>query len=244
MLNVKIAKRLPTVVIMLDLIFYLSVSWGHMDAVVTSVRQRKYMESDESLADQSLAPWLVMLYLSASWFLFREILQASSLMTMGLISTWITDPDNWLDLVYISIIYTWTSVMATQALDDVFFQRCSAILVLVYTWKLLSFLKSILFGFAVFIGGISFVMRRLMAFSLSLIIILVAFALIFSTLFRMSEGCKDYATDPYGVLLAEQFTYGVYAPVYAYVDPCDGAADAGDPSSDPLGECRYVTSCE
>ena len=93
MLNVKIAKRLPTVVIMLDLIFYLSVSWGHMDAVVTSVRQRKYMESDESLADQSLAdqsltPWLVMLYLSASWFLFREILQASSLMTMGLISTW------------------------------------------------------------------------------------------------------------------------------------------------------------
>ena len=156
----------------------------------------------------------------------------------------ITDPDNWLDLVYISIIYTWTSVMATQALDDVFFQRCSAILVLVYTWKLLSFLKSILFGFAVFIGGISFVMRRLMAFSLSLIIILVAFALIFSTLFRMSEGCKDYATDPYGVLLAEQFTYGVYAPVYAYVDPCDGAADAGDPSSDPLGECRYVTSCE
>lgn len=52
---------------------------------------------------------------------------------------------------------------------------------------LLVFLKGIMVGFAVFVGGVVYVVKRLAAFFLALLIILLAFAQIFYTIFRMTD---------------------------------------------------------
>lgn len=58
--------------------------------------------------------------------------------------------------------------------------------------NVLVFLKGIMVGFAVFVGGVVYVMKRLAAFFLALLIILLAFAQIFWTIFRMTA--YDYGS--------------------------------------------------
>eukprot|EP00804_Cyclotella_cryptica_P025356 CCRYP_012464-RB/>CCRYP_012464-RB protein AED:0.07 eAED:0.07 QI:1536/1/1/1/0.66/0.28/7/2526/498 len=55
----------------------------------------------------------------------------------------------------------------------------------------LVFLKGIMVGFAVFVGGVVYVVKRLAAFFLALLIILLSFAQIFYTIFRMTGDPND-----------------------------------------------------
>jgi hypothetical protein len=86
MLNVKISKRLPMMVIMVDLILYLVVMISYLFSVIDSVHDRNNLPRDNHML--GLTGRLAVLYVGATWFLFREILQAWGLGSLGLLSTW------------------------------------------------------------------------------------------------------------------------------------------------------------
>lgn len=205
-LNRKISQPFPTAITIGDFVFYTLVIVYSQLAVIDSIQDR---------VEGSNAVWnhghLAGLYVAAVYFAFRELVQAVSLATIGLFSTWVWDGTNWFDIFYILLILFWTVVMQTQSLDIDTFRIGTALTFGVYWLNVLVFLKGIMVGFAVFMGGVVYVVQRLAAFFLALLIILLAFAQIFYTLFRWSAdpnhpyagGCYSsnssvYTVEPWG----------------------------------------------
>jgi hypothetical protein len=60
--------------------------------------------------------------------------------------------------------------------------------------QVFAYLKSIWIGFAVFVSGVIFVMKRIVAFMICTLIMVVAWAQMYYTLFRHSEEC-DYMEE-------------------------------------------------
>lgn len=193
-LNMKISQRFPTAVTVLDFFFYIMVITFFQLAVIDSLEDRYNGTNNLNKG------YLVPLYLAVVYFTVREMIQARSLASLGLFNTWVADFENWLDVIYILLILFWSIVMTVQGLPTVVFQNGSALSMALFWTMILSFLQSILVGFAVFVGGVIYVVKRLTAFLVALFIILVAFAQIFYTLFRMTDECnlgnsKDYYID-------------------------------------------------
>jgi ankyrin repeat protein len=182
-LNEKISQRFPTAVTMLDFVFYLLVIAFFQVAVIGSLGDRY---GGTKVFDQRV---LIPLYLAASWFSLREVVQASSLASLGLFKTWLNDPSNWFDILYIFLILFWTITMSTQALSTEAFQNGTCLTCAILYMASVLFLKNHFVGFAVFVGGLVYVVKRLWAFLVALVIILVAFSQIFSTIFRQSDSC-------------------------------------------------------
>ncbi|KAK1745711.1 ion transport protein [Skeletonema marinoi] len=193
-LNEKISQRFPTSVTIFDFVFYVLVIAFFQVAVSDSIEKR-YGVTDTM--DQKS---LVLLYLAASWFLLREIVQALSLASLGLFKTWVNDPSNWFDILYIFLILFWAVTMSTDALSTKVFQIGTCLTIAVLYTALVLFMKNHFVGFAVFVGGLVYVVKRLLAFFVALLIILVAFSQIFSTIFRQSSSCplgSDVHPSPY-----------------------------------------------
>lgn len=182
-LNKKISQRFPTTVTMLDFVFYLLVIACFQVAVIDNLRDR-YGEGNAF--DHGL---LIPLYLAASWFLLREVVQATSLASLGLFRTWLNDPSNWFDMSYIFLILFWAVAMSTEAFSTKAFEYGTCLTCAILYMAFVLFLKDHFAGFAVFVGGLVYVVKRLFAFLVALIIILVAFSQIFSTIFRQSDSC-------------------------------------------------------
>ena len=182
-LNEKISQRFPTTVTMLDFVFYLLVIACFQVAVINSLSER-YGGTD-AFDHRFLIP----LYLAASWFLLREIVQALSLASLGLFRTWLIDPSNWFDILYIFLILFWAVTMSTEAFSTKVFEIGTCLTCAILYMALVLFLKDHFAGFAVFVGGLVYVVKRLFAFLVALVIILVAFSQIFSTIFRQSGSC-------------------------------------------------------
>ncbi len=192
-LNEKISQRFPTSVTMFDFVFYLLAIALFQVAVIRSLKERYEVEDENTglpfVFDQRI---LIPLYLTASWFLLREIVQALSLASLGLFKTWLNDPSNWFDILYISLLVFWSVSMRTGALSAKFFEIGTCLTYAILYIALVLFLRNHFVGFAVFVGGLVYVVKRLFAFFAALIIILVGFSQMFSTLFRQSGAC------PYG----------------------------------------------
>jgi len=216
MLNLKISQRVPTFITLLDVTFYVLVIVFFQLAVTQSLDDRFYDDVTPGLYSQnqkagadSLAAdtnnmnkaLLAPLFLAAFWFTLREIFQALSLASLGLFHTWLSDMTNWFDVVYIFLILFWSGGMLTQAFNNDFFRKGCALSLGVFWMNILLFLKSMMVGFAVFVGGVVYVVKRLAAFLFTLIIILVAFSQMFYTVFRQSDQCRE--TDDYVVLPGE-----------------------------------------
>ena len=182
-LNEKISQRFPTSVTIFDFVFYVLVIPFFQVSVIDSIEKRY------GVTDTMDQKWLVPLYLAASWFLLREIVQALSLASLGLFKTWVNDPSNWFDILYIFLILFWAVTMSTDALSTKVFQIGTCLTCAVLYTALVLFLKNHFVGFAVFVGGLVYVVKRLLAFLVALVIILVAFSQIFSTIFRQSSSC-------------------------------------------------------
>eukprot|EP00578_Thalassiosira_sp_NH16_P015096 CAMPEP_0181113566 /NCGR_PEP_ID=MMETSP1071-20121207/20416_1 /TAXON_ID=35127 /ORGANISM="Thalassiosira sp., Strain NH16" /LENGTH=879 /DNA_ID=CAMNT_0023197613 /DNA_START=119 /DNA_END=2758 /DNA_ORIENTATION=- len=183
MLNAKISQRFPTAILLMDFVFYCIVIGFFQEAVTSSLAARA---SDGGEMDKTL---LIPLYLAVLYFSVREIVQALSLASLGLFNTWYSDLENFLDMAYIVLILFWSIIMNVNGLTIDAFRTGAAISMSVYWFMILIFLRSIVVGFAVFMGGVTYVMKRLAVFVLSLIIILVMFSQIFYTLFLQTEGC-------------------------------------------------------
>ena len=193
-LNEKISQRFPTAVTLLDFVFYVLVVAFFQLAVIESlnVRNTDAIEFDHRL--------LIPLYLAASWFVLREMVQVISLASLGLFKTWLNDPINWFDISYFFLIYFWAVVMTSEALNNTLFQFGTCVTCGVLWFALVLFLRNHFVGFAVFVGGVVYVVKRLFVFLVSLIIILVMFSQIFSTIFRQSGTCglgSEVYPNPY-----------------------------------------------
>lgn len=112
-LNVKIATPLPTAITIGDFIFYILVIVFYQRAVIWSINDR--VKGTDNITQ--FTGYLAGLYIAAIYFALREFVQAVSLATIGLFSTWVWDGTNWFDIFYIILILFWTIVMQRESLE-------------------------------------------------------------------------------------------------------------------------------
>lgn len=193
LLNEKMAQRFPTAILLLDFYMQMVTVTFYTLAVQISVQER-FTGGDGKV------PWsyLVWLYVGATYFLLREIIQIISLISLKALHIWAYEPSNWLNVIYIVLMYVWSVYMTTGAGDADTFRTASAISFAFIWIKFLAYLRNILIAFAVFTGGVFNVIRRLLAFLICLMIILIAFSRMFFTIFYLTEYCVEAPqfTDP------------------------------------------------
>lgn len=191
LLNDKISERFPTMILMLDFYAQAMIIVTYFLAVDQSVSER-YNEESNGKIDPNL---LIPLYVGASYFLIREIIQVLSLLSLGSFHVWVYEPNNWLNVTYICLVAFWTIDMVMVLSEDYIFRAGAALTYIVIWAKFLAYLRNMLIDFAVFSGGVFYVVRRLAAFLLALIIILIAFSRMFFTIFRRESFCTSEPND-------------------------------------------------
>jgi hypothetical protein len=133
---------------------------------------------------------------------------------------WAYEPSNWLNVIYVILLFTWSGYMSTGGADANAF-RTGAAISFGFIWiKFLAYLRNILIAFAVFTGGVFNVMRRLVAFLICLMIILVAFSRMWFTLFYQTEYCDLAPSYDYDPPMGES-TQNPYDPVFVKELKCE-----------------------
>lgn len=160
----------------------IAYSWN----VEKSIEKRfeKPFDGDKSMDFGGLVP----LYLGSGYFFLREVIQIISLLSLKAFKLWLIDASNYLNVIFVIVVLIWTVSMQTGKFDKDSFRVGAAVSVTILWYKLIAYLRNILLDFAVFVRGVIYVVRRLLAFLVSLGIILFAFAQMFSTVFQQSEG--------------------------------------------------------
>jgi hypothetical protein len=174
MLNDKISRRFPTGVLMMDFYVIAIIIANYSYAVVRSINLR----FDDNSQDSDALPtrMLLLLYCGAAYFLIREVVQVISLIALKSFHIWLYDPSNYLNIALVFLILYWAIRMNFGTGDKDRFRIGAALSVIALWVKLLAYLRNILLGFAVFVGGVFYVVKRLAAFLTALAITLIAFA--------------------------------------------------------------------
>ena len=188
LLNDKISQRFPTFVLMCDFFCLILVIVVYSITVIDSINNR----TNESIVDAALKTgYMIPLYFGAGYFFVREVVQILSLISLKSFHIWLYDPSNWLNVIFIFLVTFWAIRMNTGTGNDDYFRYGTAFTVIVLWLKVLAFLRNMLIDFAVFVGGVLFVVQRLAAFLTALGVILVAFSQMFMTVFRQTPYCND-----------------------------------------------------
>lgn len=174
MLNLKISRRFPTGVLMMDFYVIVMIIVIYSYAVVLSIKLR--FDVNNKSGDAIDSRKLVMLYCGATYFLIREIVQIISLISLKSFKIWLYDPSNYLNIAFVFLVLYWTVRMDSGTGDNDWFRVGSTVSVIALWVKLLAYLRNILIDFAVFVGGVFYVVKRLAAFLTALCVILIAFA--------------------------------------------------------------------
>lgn len=197
-LNQKIALRFPTAVLLCDFFVQILVLSFYAVSVPASIEFR-FDATNSTGAGRGMCGGdgtvdigcLIPLYVGASYFFLRTLVQILSLMALSSLDVWFSDPSNWLDIIYIVIVYFWAVRMGNGNGDRDVFRTGTALSVMVLWLKLLAFLRNTYVDIAVFLGGLFYVVRRLVAFLLCLCITLIAFSQMFFTLYRGRQRCRE-----------------------------------------------------
>jgi hypothetical protein len=195
-LNHKIVMRFPTMILILDLMFLLLAI---VLFEITSSRAIEYLFSEEDNSE-SLPPKLpvIITLVCGAYFLLREIVQVLSLIALGNFSSWIWDMSNWLDVLNIFFIFYFGAIMITN--DPILgmeeFRSGVAITKGILWMSVISFLKSTQVEFSVFVSGVFYVVQRLAAFILALLVILLMFAQMFYIVYAESSMCACNDENP------------------------------------------------
>mmetsp|Transcript_48503 Transcript_48503/g.58525 ORF Transcript_48503/g.58525 Transcript_48503/m.58525 type:complete len:819 (-) Transcript_48503:67-2523(-) len=190
-LNDKISKRFPTMILLLDAYFLVIIIFSFRKASFEAVNWHYANEP----TGKFFYPNLWFLFLGGLYFLIREVVQVASLLSLGLGKTWLFDPTNALDVTCILLAFFWFYIMFRIESAEVtgaqheWIRTGIACSTAVFWMAFLSYLKSTLIDFAVFVGGVIYVVRRLGAFIVALVVILVAFAQMFLTVFQQTSYC-------------------------------------------------------
>jgi hypothetical protein len=129
--------------------------------------------------------------------------QLAALVGLGLgLGSWFYDTTNWLDVMVISMVGTFAALMSDPneyeaAIDPdgpwgihaKSFRAGCAFTKMILWVAVVYFLKSLSINFAVFLDGVVYVVKRLVAFLMAVACILVAFALMFAILYQEEELC-------------------------------------------------------
>ena len=136
-------------------------------------------------------PVIITLFCGA-YFLLREIVQVLSLVALGNFSSYIWDMSNWLDVLNIFFIFYFNAIMLTNdpLMTMEAFRSGVAVTKGILWMSVISFLKSTQVEFSVFVSGVFYVVQRLAAFILALLVILLMFAQMFYLVYAESEMCK------------------------------------------------------
>jgi len=192
LLNEKISQRFPTAVLLLDFYFLAMIIISYSFNVNESVKLRfNDIVNDDAISASTLSP----LYIGAGYFLLREIIQIISLLSLKSFHIWVYDPSNWLNVVFIFLVLFWTILMNTGNGNDTRFRTGAALSVTILWLKVLAFLRNMLIDFAVFAGGVFYVLQRLFAFLVSLGVVLVGYAQMFVTVFQQTDYCNVDAIE-------------------------------------------------
>jgi len=189
-LNDRIVQRFPTSILLMD---------GYMHIlliVVFSINSKWHIDNRfDGIAIPSKIP-LYLQFAGGAYFLAREMAQVISMIALGIFRKWLLDVTNWLDMVVIFLVFMYGVLMTDPNLgiSDEFFRGGVAATQGVLWGAVIIYLKSTLVDFAVFVGGVTFVVRRLIAFMVSLGVILFAFAQSFYYVFLMTPTCPRNAT--------------------------------------------------
>lgn len=206
LLNEKISRRFPTGVLMMDFYMIIMIIVSYSFNVVNSIERRfqptlnqTSLTVDEDTSSTTSLPtaWLAPLYAGALYFTLREVVQIISLISLKSFNIWLYDASNYLNVAFVFLILYWAIRMDTGTGDNDSFRIGAAVSVTVLWLKLLAYLRNMLIDFAVFVGGVFYVVRRLAAFLTALCVILVAFAQMFYTIFQQSQYCTQQPNDQY-----------------------------------------------
>lgn len=186
-LNTKIVKRFPTSILMLDGYVLMMIIICFQVASKASINNRY----EPDIYPEPPMGTLIALYIGGTYFLFRELVQMISLWSLGTFHSWLTDSTNWLDVTLIVLVFYCTTAMVNSNIgDNDSFRSLVACTKAVLWGSMISFLKSTLVDFAVFVGGVVYVVRRLGAFLLALGVIVLAFAQMFMIVYTETSTCN------------------------------------------------------
>jgi Ankyrin repeat len=175
-LNEKIVRRLPTSILMMDgyMLLTIIVCFGLTTSNHIDIRLG---DPANGYTDTTRVE-LIFLYIGASYFLSRELVQIASLLSLGSFASWLGDPTNWLDVTVIFLVYYFAVLMTddTLGVSNDSFRNGAAFTQGILYMAVIVYLKSTYVDFAVFVGGVLYVVRRLSAFLLAVGVILLAFA--------------------------------------------------------------------
>jgi len=188
-LNEKIAKPFPTSILMLDgyLLIVLIVCFA-----ITSKNHIDLRFDDTATVTNDTQAALAVLFVGAAYFFLREFVQMISLMSLGSFSNWWKDLSNWLDIAVIVLVLYYAILMAdgnAAAISDEAFRSGVAFTQGLLWVGAIMFLKKTLVDFAVFVGGVFYVVQRLAAFLLAVGVILLAFAQMFYYVYVYTAIC-------------------------------------------------------
>lgn len=196
LLNAKISQRFPTMILLLDFYFILLIIVFYALTVTKSIDHRSTCYSAGNCDKETRRiEWnlIIPLYLGAFYLFCREVIQVISLLSLKSITVWLKDGSNWINIVNVIVIVFWAVIMQCGVIENIWAFRTGTALSVVFFWvKLLAFMRQLFIDFAVFISALFYVVRRLVAFMLALIICLVGFAQTFWTIFRKSDHCENY----------------------------------------------------
>ena len=206
-LNEKIVKRFPTSILMLDGINLFSL----IVCFAMTTRNHIDLRFDPANTENTSQVTLMMIFVGAGYFLLRELVQFASLASLGSLSSWWTDPANYLDMSVITLTLYYGFIMlngdynGTGDSDNNAFVgvsnstfRSGAALTQGILWvAIIVYLKSTLVDFAVFVGGVFYVVQRLVAFLIAVGVILLAFAQMFYFVYLDTPICDaSQSEDP------------------------------------------------
>jgi len=208
-LNKKIVQRFSTSILMLDGYWLLLIIIFFEIATREHIRSREQLYIaplnstaptfspagvEEAYSDTNQSA-LVPIFLGGIWFFLRELVQIISLWYLGSVSSWFFDPTNWLDMCVIVLTFYYAIVMTNDDFGDNDRFRSGVAFTKGVLWlDVIYFLKSTLVDFAVFVGGVFYVLRRLTAFLSAVAVILLAFAQMFFIVYTETEICT--AAEP------------------------------------------------
>mmetsp|Transcript_14770 Transcript_14770/g.21787 ORF Transcript_14770/g.21787 Transcript_14770/m.21787 type:complete len:848 (+) Transcript_14770:220-2763(+) len=194
-LNEKIVQRLPTFLLIFDLIMYVMLILVFYLTSQSYIRYGRIPEEDSRVN-------LYFLVFGATWFFLRELVQIISLCLLGSVSSWFYDPWNWLDVTVIVLMYYFsiTMFMSDGGMSDDLteiddkakvFRDIAAATQFILWMAILSFLKTTLVDFAIFVGGVIYVINKLVAFFIAVVVFMFMFAQMFYFIYMKTDTCKD-----------------------------------------------------
>lgn len=202
-LNEKIVQRFPTSILMLDGYFLVAL------ILCFEIATRNHIDIlFEPTTRDHTQGYLIVLFIGGSYFFLRELVQIISLWSLGSLSSWFFDTTNWLDMSVIFVVFYFTSLMAsdTTLVSNETFRTGVAYAKGILWCAVIYYLKSTLVDFAVFVGGVFYVVQRLAAFMLAVCVILLAFAQMFFFTYIRSPICTPFSLAEAGNLTTANYS--------------------------------------